>query len=165
MTGRTVEITVSTVVDEPRSAVWAELERIEDHIEWMLDATAIRFVGDRRRGLGTTFECDTRVGPIRLTDVMEITGWVPRSRMSVTHRGVVGGTGDFVLSDGPQPATTTITWKERLEFPWWLGATIGASLARPVLAALWRGNLRRLRARIVATAGEVPIGSVDNEGP
>jgi hypothetical protein len=152
MTKRTVEVTVSTVVDEPRPAVWAELERIEDHIEWMLDATAIRFVGDRRRGLGTTFECDTRVGPIRLTDVMEITGWEPGSRMSVTHRGLIGGSGDFTLSDGPGPATT-ITWVERLRFPWWLGATAGALVARPILAALWRGNLGRLRTRVEAAAG------------
>ena len=164
MTRRTVEITVSTVVDEPRPVVWAELERIEDHVEWMLDATAIRFVGDRRRGLGTTFECDTAAGPIHLTDVMEITGWEPRSRISVTHRGLVGGSGDFTLSDGPEPATTTITWEERLRFPWWLGATMGAVVARPVLAALWRGNLRRLRTRIEASSGGVAIYPGDDEG-
>jgi hypothetical protein len=150
-------VTVSTVVEESRRAVWAELESIEDHVEWMLDATAIRFVGDRRRGLGTTFECDTRVGPIFLTDVMEVTAWEPGSRMSVTHRGMIGGSGDLTLSDGPGPATT-ITWEEWLRFPWWMGATLGAWVARPVLAALWRGNLDRLRRRIEAGAGEVPGG-------
>jgi len=147
---RGVVVTVSTVVEEPRPVVWGELEKIEDHVEWMLDATAITFVGDRRRGLGTTFECATRVGPIRLTDVMEITGWEPGSRMSVRHSGLIGGSGDFTLSDGPG-AATTITWQERLRFPWWMGATMGAVVARPVLAALWRGNLDRLRRRIETT--------------
>ena len=135
----------------PRSAVWAELERIEAHVEWMRDATAIRFVGDRRRGVGTTFECDTKMGPIRLTDVMEITDWEPGSRMAVAHRGLVTGSGQFSLEDGPGTATT-IRWEERLRFPWWLGRTVGTRLARPVLVALWRGNLRRLRARVEASA-------------
>jgi len=161
-------VAVSIAVGVPRPTVWAELERIEDHVEWMRDAAAIRFVGDRRRGVGTTFECDTRVGPIRLTDVMEITDWEPGSRMAVTHRGLVAGSGHFYLEDGPGTATT-IRWEERLRFPWWLGRTIGAWVARPVLAALWRGNLRRLRTRVEASAGEVripedPVGGDSDPG-
>ena len=145
---------VSIAVGVSRPTVWAQLERIEDHVEWMRDAAAIRFVGDRRRGVGTTFECDTRMGPFRLKDVIEITDWEPGSRMAVTHRGLVGGSGHFYLEDGPWTATT-IRWEERLRFPWWMGGTMGARVARPVLAALWRGNLRRLCAQVVASAGEV----------
>jgi hypothetical protein len=156
MTVAGVNVVVSIAVDVPRQAVWAELEKIEDHTEWMRDATAIRFTGDRRRGVGTTFECDTRVGPIRLTDVMEITDWEQGSKMTVTHRGLIAGSGCFSLDDGPG-AATTIRWEEQLRFPWWLGWTIGAWIARPVLTALWRGNLRRLRARIAASACEAPI--------
>jgi len=148
-----VDVVVSIDAAVPRSTLWAELERIEDHVEWMRDAIAIRFVGDRRRGVGTTFECDTKVGPIQLTDVMEITEWEPGSRMAVAHHGLVTGSGHFSLEDGPGTATT-IRWEERLRFPWWLGATIGAWVARPVLAALWRGNLRRLRTRAEGSAGE-----------
>jgi hypothetical protein len=147
-----VDVVVSIDAAVPRSTLWAELERIEDHVEWMRDAIAIRFVGDRRRGVGTTFECDTKVGPIRLTDVMEVTEWEPGSRMAVAHRGLITGSGQFSLEEGPGTATT-IRWEERLRFPWWLGGTIGARAARPVLAALWRGNLRRLRERTVDSAG------------
>ena len=144
---------VSIAVSVPRLALWTELERIEDHVEWMRDAVAIRFVGDQRRGVGTTFECDTRVGPIRLTDIMEITDWEPSSTMAVVHRGLIAGSGRFSLEDGPGTATT-IRWEERLRFPWWLGRTTGAWVARPVLAALWRGNLRRLRTRAESAPGE-----------
>jgi hypothetical protein len=144
-------VVVSMTVRVTRPTLWAELEQIEDHVEWMRDASAIRFVGDRRRGVGTTFECDTRVGPIRLTDVMEITAWEPGSRMAVAHRGLIAGSGQFSLGDGPGEATT-IRWEERLRFPWWLGGPIGAWMARPVLAALWRDNLRRLRTRTEAPA-------------
>jgi polyketide cyclase/dehydrase/lipid transport protein len=147
-----VVVAVSTVTAAPRSAVWAELERIEDHVRWMADATAIRFTGSRTRGVGTTFECDTRVGPWRMTDDMEITGWEPGSSMGVVHHGVVTGRGRFTLEDGPGPATT-IRWEEELHFPPKWGGGIGARVARPVLAALWRGNLRRLRSRIESSAG------------
>ena len=52
--------------------------------------------------------------------------------MSVRHSGLIGGSGDFTLSDGPG-AATTITWRERLRFPWWMGATMlgGAFPATP----------------------------------
>ena len=150
-------MSVSIIIDAPRLAVWADLERIEDHVQWMRDATAIRFVGDRRRGVRTMFECDTKVGPIRLTDIMEITDWEPGSRMAVAHRGLVAGSGSFHLDDGPGSATT-IRWEERLRFPWWLGGTIGAWVAGPVLAELWRGNLDRLRTRIVARVRGAELG-------
>jgi len=146
-----VVVAVSTVIAAPRPAVWSELERIEDHVRWMADATAIRFTGPLRRGQGTTFECDTRVGPLRMTDHMEITGWDPGSSMEVVHRGIVTGRGRFTLEEGPGTATT-IRWEEELRFPLWWGGGVGARMARPVLASLWRGNLRRLRTRIEASA-------------
>lgn len=146
-----VTVRVSTEVPAGRAQVWSELERIEDHVEWMLDATAIRFRGEQRRGVGTVFECDTKIGPFRLTDVMEITQWEPGAVIGVRHFGPVSGTGRFSLTDAPA-AATVLEWNEELLFPWWLGATAGAQLARPVFTALWRGNLRRLSQRIgVAT--------------
>ena len=56
-------VRISTVFPFERERVWSELERLEDHADWMLDATAIRFEGGQRRGVGTRFECDTRFGP------------------------------------------------------------------------------------------------------
>jgi hypothetical protein len=157
-----VAIAVSVVIDAPPAAAWAELARIEDHVIWMRDATAIRFQGDQRRGVGTTFECETRVGPFRLTDVMEVTGWRPPTAMAVRHRGAVEGSGRFVLSSGPRATTTTLTWDERLRFPWWLGGAVGGWLARPVLSGVWRANLRRLRDRI---ASQEPAPSPDRGEP
>ena len=142
-----VTVRVSTEVPVGREHVWAELACLERHVEWMLDATAIRFRSDQHQGVGTTFECDTRVGPIRLTDVMEITEWEPREIIGVRHNGPVSGTGRFALTDGPG-ASTVITWDEELRFPWWLGGLVGAQLARPLFTALWRGNLRRLAHRV-----------------
>ncbi len=70
-------IRVTTMLAAPPRRVWADLEDISSHPEWMADAVGIRFLSEQRTGVGTRFECDTKVGPFRLTDVMEITEWVP----------------------------------------------------------------------------------------
>ena len=140
------DIRVSIVLGAPPEAVWSDLEDVAAHVEWMADAVAIRFLGDQRRGVGTRFECDTRVGPITVTDVMEITEWAPGAAMGVHHVGVVAGRGRFTLTPlwGDR---TRFTWEESLRFPWWLGGPVGAWAARPVLRWIWRRNLARLAAR------------------
>lgn len=142
-----VSLKVSITIDAPRPVVWRQLEQIERHIDWMMDATAIRFRDDRRRGVGTTFECDTKVGPIRLTDVMAITEWEDERSMAVAHCGAVQGIGRFTLHEGPGDGTT-LMWDEQLTFPWWLGSAAGATIARPVLRIIWMGNLRRFKASV-----------------
>jgi hypothetical protein len=142
-----VTVRISTEMPFERERVWGELAQLEDHAEWMLDATAIRFLGEQRRGAGTRFECDTRFGPVRLTDVMEVTEWEDGETIGVRHQGAVSGSGRFTLRDAPGHATK-VEWEEQLEFPWWLGAGVGAQLAKPLFVAIWKGNLGRLRDRV-----------------
>jgi hypothetical protein len=132
-------ITVSATYDAAPSVVWGELRRIEHHVEWMHDAVAITYLGDQREGVGTTFRCDTRVGPFRTADVMTITEWIENTSMGVRHRGLITGEGRFVLR--PAGPATEVTWHEVLHFPWWLTGPIGAEAAKPVLRAIWRRNL------------------------
>ena len=40
-------IRVSTVIDASPKAVWADVEDVQSHTEWMADAVAIRFLSDR----------------------------------------------------------------------------------------------------------------------
>lgn len=140
-------IRVQTTIDAPPRAVWGRLADIADHVSWMADAAAIRFLGERRSGVGTTFECETRVGPLRTRDVMEVTEWRERRSMGVRHRGLITGTGRFRLRRARR-GRTRLTWDEDLRFPWWLGGPLGATVASPVLRAVWRGNLRRFAARV-----------------
>jgi hypothetical protein len=68
---------------------------------------------------------------------------------------VVTGTGHFLVAPetaGDGAARTRLTWDEDLAFPWWLGGAVGAFVARPVLRAVWRGNLRRFAARVTEEA-------------
>ena len=112
----------------------------------MADAESCRFETDQRRGVGTVLIVETKVGPFRTTDVMEFTTWQAPQVMGVAHQGLFTGIGTFTLA--PQGTSTRLEWSEQLRFPWFLGGPLGAVAARPILRAIWRGNLRRLKARI-----------------
>ena len=139
-------IRVSTVLDAPPERVWADVQDITSHPQWMADAVGIRFLSDQTSGVGTRFECDTKVGPFRLTDVMEITEWAPGKAMGVTHTGLVTGTGRFTLKK-VRGGRTRFQWKERLRYPIWMGGPVGAFLSKPVLTWVWRRSMRNLQQR------------------
>jgi Polyketide cyclase / dehydrase and lipid transport len=139
-------IRVSTILDAPPSVVWADLQDLSSHPEWMADAVRIRFLTERTAGVGTRFECDTKIGPFRLTDVMEITEWSPGKAMGVTHTGLVTGTGRFTLKKA-RGGRTRFQWKERLRYPIWLGGPVGAFASKPLLGWVWRRSMRNLQQR------------------
>ena len=144
-------ITVSIELDAPPSAVWRVVEPVERHVDWMADATAIRFDTDQTRGVGTRFVCDTKVGPITLQDRMEITEWVPEQRMGVRHAGVVTGSGAFELEPIDLGRRTRFTWTEDLRFPWYLGARLGEVIGgQAVMKQIWKRNLRELKRLVEA---------------
>jgi uncharacterized protein YndB with AHSA1/START domain len=140
-------ITVSTEIDSPIDHVWSVVEPVEHHVQWMHDAVAIRFETEQTRGVGTRFLCDTKVGPIKLVDRMEITEWQAPSVMGVRHTGLVTGAGQFTLEPIDLGRRTRFTWSETLVFPWWMGGRLGAFVGgKVVMAAIWRRNLHALRA-------------------
>jgi len=134
------------VIDCTPEEVWASVADVATHIEWMADADSITFVTDQHQGVGTEFECLTRVGPLVTTDVMTITEWEPARRMGIEHRGVVTGRGHFNLEDDGR-GRTIFCWDEELHFPWWMGGAAGERAGRPVLQRIWRANLTRLKAK------------------
>jgi hypothetical protein len=87
--------------------------------------------------VGTTFDCDTKVGPFRLRDRMAITEWEPEQSMAVRHVGVVTGEGRFTLRPVGDDRTELV-WEEALAFPWWIPSLPAAI----VLKLVWRWNLR-----------------------
>jgi hypothetical protein len=113
----------------------------------MHDAEAIRITSSTRRGVGTTFDCDTRAGPLRTVDRMEVVEWRPRKAMGVRHVGAVSGEGRFTLRS-LGPGRTRFTWRERLVFPWWLGGRVGGVVGAEVLRVIWKRNLRNLKQMV-----------------
>jgi len=142
-------IVVSIEITATPAEVWQVVEPVERHVDWMHDAVAIRFTGEQTRGVGTEFLCDTKVGPFKLVDRMEITEWVPGEVMGVRHTGLVTGSGRFTLTPIDLGRRTRFTWAEELVFPWWMGGPIGAFVGgKLVLRAIWRRNLRGLRTQV-----------------
>ncbi len=140
------EIRVAIEIDATPARVWEVVEPVENHVDWMHDAVAIRFTSDQTRGVGTEFLCDTKVGPIKLVDRMEITEWTPGEVMGVRHTGLVTGSGRFTLEPIDLGRRTRFEWQEELTFPWWLGGPIGAYIGgKIVLRAIWQRNLRGLK--------------------
>lgn len=142
-------IRVAVEIDASPADVWTVVEPIERHVDWMADAVAIRFVSESTRGVGTEFECDTKVGPITLTDEMTVTEWEAERSMGVRHTGVVTGTGVFELESIDLGRRTRFTWTEDLTFPWYLGGRLGEIIGgRAVMKQIWKRNLRRLKSLV-----------------
>ena len=141
-----ISIRTEIEVDSPLDVVWADLADIASHVEWMVDAVAIDWTSPGEPGVGTTFDVDSRLGPIRLTDPLEITDWEPYSALAVRHGGAVTGTGRFTLEEISEDRTRVIR-DEDLRFPLWMGGVLGELVATPVLRALFRANLRAFAAR------------------
>lgn len=139
-------ITVETELDATPEVVWSDVRVLSSHVEWMHDAESIWFTSDEREGVGTTFECETKVGPIQVTDVMEITEWVTNETIGVRHSGVVTGVGAFTLSALGNDRTL-FRWEEELSFPWWLGGPVTEPIGSVILKLIWKRNLQLLSAR------------------
>ncbi len=139
-------IETSVEVAAPVDRVWADIARLDTHVEWMADAERIDFLTDHHSGEGTRMEVLTKVGPLKTTDVMEFIAWEPPHRMAIRHEGLVSGTGEIVLSEAGQ-GRTRVTWREDLDFPAAFGGPVGEFFAKPILKAIWQRNLKRLAAR------------------
>lgn len=139
-------VTVSVSIAAPVERVWEAVSDLASHVDWMADAESIAFRTDQRSGVGTVMEVVTTVGPLRTTDVMEVTEWDEQASIGVTHVGVVSGNGRFSLA--PIPDGTLFTWSEHLRFPWFFAGPVGAWIAQPIFRAIWRRNLDRLKTLI-----------------
>jgi uncharacterized protein YndB with AHSA1/START domain len=136
-------IKIEVCIRAPLQLVWEMVADIRTHTEWMVDAESITVTSDCSSGVGTTFDCVTKIGPFRTIDHMEITEWIEERVMGVAHRGLVSGSGRFTLQKAG-PSDTNFSWEETLTFPWWIGGRLTSIGSTPVLKAIWRGNLRRL---------------------
>ena len=145
---RTVpNISVETIIEASLEEVWESVANIQSHVNWMDDAVSIDFIGDRQQGVGTTFDCETKIGPFKLTDRIEITEWVESKTIGVSHKGLVSESGRFTLLQ-LDPIRTTFTWEESLVFPFWMGGPFRNPIGKKILESVWKQNLKNLKELI-----------------
>ena len=140
---------IEVSIDIPASPqeVWDYAADLARNVEWMADAKSITFTSATTEGVGTTFDCVTKLGPLQTTDRIEVTEWDAPHTLGISHRGAVQGSGRFTLT--PSEEGTRFTWTEDLTLPWYLGSRLGQQPAAMVLERVWKRNLRALRARIL----------------
>ncbi len=134
----------------PPETVWDYVSDLRRGTEWMADALSIELTTQATSGVGTAFECVTKVGPFKTTDVMTVTEWEPPHVLAVEHSGSVAGTGRFTLE--PTDDGTRLIWAERLALPLRFGGTLAEPAAKRVLRKIFKGDLHRLRAKLMERA-------------
>ena len=137
-------IQVSVEIDSSIEKVWKEASRLENHVNWMVDAKEIVISTNTNHGIGTIMKVLTKVGPIKLNDIMTITSWVEEKEIGVEHQGIVSGHGKFTLNIIPLNKTL-FTWEETLNFPIFLLGPFGEFFGQYILKFIWQGNLNRLK--------------------
>ena len=117
----------------------------EGSAAWMVDATTVEVIGQRREGVGTRVRAVTRIAGIPLTDEMTVTRWEPPRLMVVRHhRAPIRGPAWFELT--PNDDGVTFDWVEEIDPPLGpLGELGGVVLRRPIEAVLAK-SARKLKA-------------------
>ena len=139
-------VTVAVLIPASVEQVWGATADLASHPQWMKDARRIDFETVQQSGVGTRLRVETRLGPLRTVDIMEVTAWEPLRRIGVSHQGLVRGEGEIRLD--PVAGGVVVTWSETLRFPWTLGGPFGALLTQPIFRWIWRRNLDQLKQRL-----------------
>ena len=139
-----IELTVPVEVAAPPDAVGRKVTDWAGQGDWRLGTRVRATSGDDGRRLGATLEAVTGVGPLGVTDRMEIVEWTPPRRCVVRHLGrVVRGEGVFeVLPLGEERAR--FLWSELLDLPLGRLGRLGWPLVRPAFRAGVALSLRRM---------------------
>ena len=136
-------IETSIIINKPLDAVWEEVKVMENHVNWMEDAVKIDILSENNSGIDTKMNVLTKVGPIKLTDIITVTEWKEKESIGVIHEGIVTGEGIFYLK-ALNESQTEFKWEETLKFPVYLGGAIGEFFGGYVLRYIWKKNLKNL---------------------
>jgi hypothetical protein len=150
-----VKVTVGTHLAASPEEVWEVVTRWEEQPRWMVDAGRVEVSGGRRAGLGTRVAATTLVlGLPVLREVLEVTEWVPASRLGLAHRSLVRGHGEWRLRRTERG--TRFLWREELSLPVPVMGELVLRIYRPLMALLMRRSLSNL-ARVVEARGGLAV--------
>lgn len=149
---------VTTHIGAPASRVWDVLTDWEGMTAWMVDATTVHVMGERRSGPGTRVRAVTVIAGLALTDEMEVVRWEPGRLVLVRHlRWPLRGPAWFQIA--PTAFGTRFEWAEELDPPLGpLGEAGGLVLRRAIERVLAR-SVARLKRLVEAISGAGPPSS------
>ena len=137
------EIRISIVVESPIGRAWEVIADIDRQPEWMHEMKHVEMITPPPIGVGSRGRATVSIFGIGTTDEVVITRFEPPHTFAIRHEGRFVGEGVIALVsiDGER---TRVDWMEYLRPP--LFGTLGGFLQRPILAAIFRSDLRSLRA-------------------
>lgn len=132
-------------IDAPPERVWKFLEDWEGSAAWMVDATTVRVVGEKRAGVGTTIEAVTKIAGVPLTDVMDVVAWEEPRVIAVQHKGwPIRGLAWFEIRPDPDGGSW-FEWAEELDPPLGPLGEIGGALLRRAIERVLRKSANKLK--------------------
>ena len=149
--GWPVIIETAATMPGPPEVVWDLITEWENQGDWMLEASRFRVLSDRREGVGVRAEAVITIGGITTKDEVEVVGWEPPRRLAIEHRGWVSGRGELRLTPVGNDATY-VRWREELQPPWGVAGAVGLSAFKPLMARVFRRDLRVLSGLVRARA-------------
>ena len=134
--------------------IWELITDWEHQDDWMLEASDFVVVSDVREGVGVEAEATIRIGGISTRDRIRVAEWDPPRRLVIEHLGWVTGRGIIELTP-VAGERTHVAWREELGPPLGLAGALGMTAFKPLMARVFRRDLRILAglARARARAG------------
>jgi carbon monoxide dehydrogenase subunit G len=146
--------TVETLPGSPE-VVWSLITDWEHQSDWMLEASDFVVVSEQREGVGVMAEATISIGGITTRDKVRVAAWDPPRHLAIQHMGWVSGMGKIFLT--PLGANRThIYWREELDPPIGALGAMGMTAFRPLMARIFKRDLRVLAGLVRATVAGHP---------
>ncbi|MFN2543017.1 MAG: SRPBCC family protein [Actinomycetota bacterium] len=140
---RDMRVMARVVIGVDPATLWARLLEWEAQPTWMVDAVAVRVVGEQRAGVGTTIAVKTKLfGVPALTDTLVVTAWDPPHRLEMERTGFVRGRGEWRVE--PHADGGRFGWIEHVSMPIPVLGELALLLYRPLMRRLMRRSLANL---------------------
>jgi uncharacterized protein YndB with AHSA1/START domain len=148
---RSVAIIMTEIMPGPPEIVWEMITDWEHQDDWMLEASDFVVLSGPREGVGVEAEATIKIGGITTRDVVRVVEWEPNRRLGIEHDGWVWGRGDIHLTSLGKDLTH-VFWREELHPPLGLLGAVGLRAFEPLMARVFRRDLRVLAGLVRARA-------------
>jgi hypothetical protein len=141
---RPIHIALGIEIEATAEHLWSLLTDWERQGDWMVEASDFVVTSEHREGVGVEAKATIRVAGIRTRDRIRTDVWQPPYHLGILHLGWVKGRGDLRLLP-LSPTRTLVDWREVLQPPWGVLGGVGLWTFKPVLARIFRRDLRLLK--------------------